>query len=114
MSDQYHIGAKYYDAFYASKSDLVDAAFYCELAANVDGPILEIGCGTGRLLLPIARQGTKITGVEYSDSMLDVLRSKLNCESSEIQNLVTLHQGDARSFVLAERFQLVTMPFRVM
>jgi SAM-dependent methyltransferase len=55
--DTYHIIAKYYDGAYAAKQDLVDLPFYLDLATQSRGPVLEIACGTGRVLLPIARKG---------------------------------------------------------
>ena len=60
MSDgveAYEIAAKYYDDAYTAKKDLVDLPFYLDLAKRIGGPILELACGTGRLLLPIAREG---------------------------------------------------------
>jgi 2-polyprenyl-3-methyl-5-hydroxy-6-metoxy-1,4-benzoquinol methylase len=57
----YSTSAKYYDGAYAVKADLVDLPFYVDLANKFGGPVLEIGCGTGRVLLPIARQGIEFT-----------------------------------------------------
>ena len=52
MSIPYGLSAKYYDDAYAVKPDLVDLPFYVDLAKQIGGPILEMGCGTGRVLLP--------------------------------------------------------------
>jgi SAM-dependent methyltransferase len=106
--------AKFYDAGYAAKKDLVDKAFYLELARGSAEPVLEIACGTGRILLDIAREGLDIHGVDVSADMLSVLREKLSCEPREIQDHVHLYQGDMRSFDLGLRFPLITMPFRPM
>ena len=65
-TESYRIAAKYYDGAYAAMKDLVDAPFYSELARQCGGPVLEIGCGTGRVLLPIAREGIEIHGVDNS------------------------------------------------
>ncbi len=54
----YSTSAKYYDDAYAKKTDLVDLPFYLALAKKSGGPVLEIGCGTGRVLLPIAKEST--------------------------------------------------------
>lgn len=62
--DTYHVIAKYYDGAYAAKQDLVDLPFYLELAEQSRGPVLEVACGTGRVLLPIARRGIEICGVD--------------------------------------------------
>jgi hypothetical protein len=70
LSRSYNTSAKYYDGAYAVKADLVDLPFYVDLATKFGGPVLEIGCGTGRVLLPIARQGIEIHGVDNSLPML--------------------------------------------
>jgi SAM-dependent methyltransferase len=94
--------------------DLVDAAFYLELAKEIGGPVLEIGCGTGRVLLPIAREGVDIHGVDNSGPMLEILRKNLAQESPDVHGRVTLHAGDMREFRLDRTFPLVTIPFRPM
>jgi len=48
------VSAKYYDEAYATKEDLEDLEFYVDLAKTSGGPVLELACGTGRILLPIA------------------------------------------------------------
>jgi len=75
--DPYAVLAKYYDGAYAAMTDLIDGPFYVDLAQRIGGPVLEIGCGTGRVLLPIARAGTTIHGVDSSLPMLGILREKI-------------------------------------
>jgi ubiquinone/menaquinone biosynthesis C-methylase UbiE len=77
MPDAYDVIAKHYDAAYAAKQDLVDLPFYLDLAAQSRGPVLEIACGTGRVTIPIARQGKEICGVDNSLPMLNVLNENL-------------------------------------
>ena len=89
-----------------------DVAFYTALATEHGGPVLELGCGTGRVLLPTARAGVEITGVDVSDRMLSVCRSKLAEEPPEVRGRVRLSHADMRSFDLGRRFGLVTIPFR--
>ena len=76
QSDIYSISATYHDEGYSIKENLVDLDFYVDLARKIGGPVLELACGTGRVLLPIARQGIAIHGLDSSPSMLDVLRKK--------------------------------------
>ena len=72
------VTARYYDAAYAALGTLgPDAAFYRGLAQEVGGPVLEIGCGTGRVLLEVAQTGRPCTGLDLSPSMLDVLKGRL-------------------------------------
>jgi SAM-dependent methyltransferase len=110
--DSYEILASHYDTGYCSKQDLVDVPFYVDLARKSGGPVLEIACGTGRVLLPIARQGIEIEGVDNSESMLRILRRNLAREPREVRERVTIHEGDMRDFRLEKKFQLVTIPFR--
>src|SRR4029077_510178 len=111
-ANSYDVIAKHYDAAYASKLDLVDLPFYLDLARRSRGPVLEIGCGTGRALLPIARHGVEIHGVDNSSAMLRILKSHLADEPHEVRKKVHLHWGDMRSFRLKKKFPLVILPFR--
>lgn len=103
--------AQLYDQFtpYRERPDL---DFYLQEAAASGGPVLEIGCGTGRVLLPTARAGITITGLDVSAFMLDVCRQSLHEEAADVQARVTLVERDMRDFSLGERFALVTSPFR--
>src|SRR5258708_31299477 len=112
--DSYAVSAKYYDDAYAVKPDLVDLPFYLDLAKQVGGPVLEIACGTGRVLLQTARAGVEIHGVDNSRPMLQVLSAHLEKEPAEIQDRVTISEGDMRTFRLGREFALVTIPFRPM
>jgi SAM-dependent methyltransferase len=110
--NSYSVSAKYYDAAYAAMGVADDASFYLELAKRCGGPVLEIGCGTGRVLLPIARSGIETDGVENSAPMLSILKEKLAREAPSVREKVTLHSGDMRDFRLDRKFRLVTIPFR--
>jgi SAM-dependent methyltransferase len=110
-ADNYEVLAKYYDGAYEAMK-LEDAPFYLELARKSGGPVLEIGCGTGRVLLPIARAGVEIEGLDASPAMLGVLRSKLAKEAADVRRRVKLHAGDVRKFRWKKKFRLVTIPFR--
>jgi len=54
-----------------------DIDFYLSLAKRAGGPILELACGSGRLLQPLAEMGVEVVGVDYSDAMLDRARARL-------------------------------------
>jgi len=112
--ESYKITSEHYDAAYAAKQDLVDLPFYVDLAKKSGGPVLEIACGTGRVLLPIARQGISITGVDNSLPMLRVLKAHVKNEQPEIQRKLTLYEGDMRNFRLRKKYPLVIIPFRPM
>ncbi len=89
-----------------------DVDFFVEEAIAAGGPVLEVGCGTGRILLPTARAGVSITGFDLSEHMLSVCRHRLAQEPPEIQDRVNLVQGDMRMFELGRWFSLITLPFR--
>jgi SAM-dependent methyltransferase len=115
MSHTYRqISARHYDAAYSGKEDLHDLPFYVELAGRSGGPVLELACGTGRILLPTARAGIEIDGVDLSAPMLDVLRQQLPSEPPEVRRRVRLFEGDMRTFRSDRRYALVTIPFRPM
>lgn len=106
------VSAKYYDEAYGSKEDLADRDFYVDLAKRSGGPVLELACGTGRILLPIAREGVAIHGVDLSPAMLDVLRANLRHEPKDVRELVSIFEGDLRSFRSNQNYPLVIIPFR--
>lgn len=89
-----------------------DVEFFIEAALDAGGPVLEVGCGTGRVLIPTARAGVNITGLDLSSYMLDVCRQSLASEPAEVRERVQLVEGDMRDFDLGRTFSLVTTPFR--
>ncbi len=89
-----------------------DVGFFVEVAKESGGPVLEVGCGTGRVLIPTARAGIEIVGLDLSRPMLDVCRERLSHEPREVQARVQLVEADMRDFELGQAFPLVTTPFR--
>ncbi len=109
--DEYGFVAEFYD-FTQPYQARPDIPFYIELAQESGGPVLEVGCGTGRVLLPIARAGVEIAGLDLSQGMLALCRQKLAQEPPDVQGRVALHYGDMRDFDLGRTFALATTPFR--
>jgi SAM-dependent methyltransferase len=97
----------------AGYAERPDVAFYVREAERSGGPVLELGCGTGRILIPMARAGCTVTGLDGSREMLARCEARLRDEPEEVRARVTLHHGDARDFDLGTRFALVTAPFRL-
>lgn len=62
--------AGFYD--WRMAGDVEDVPFYVELAKESGGPVLELGCGTGRVTLPIAESGTEVVGLDLSPDMLNI------------------------------------------
>lgn len=89
-----------------------DVSFFVKQAKASGGPVLEIGSGTGRVLIPTAQAGIKIVGLDRSLPMLEVCQKRLAEEPKRVQKRVQLVQGDMRQFELGQVFKLVTIPFR--
>jgi len=101
--------ARFYDAAYQDNPQTGrDAEFYRALAREGAGPVLELGCGTGRVLLRIAEDGFPCTGLDASRHMLDALRAK-----STFPNLRLVHAPMQRFDLGRDRFGLVYAAFRV-
>lgn len=111
MESTYAITARYYDRLYATKG-LDDLPFYLDLASQPGGPVLELGAGTGRITLPLARAGHEVTALDLNPCMLDLLGAKLAEEPAEVAQRVTLVEGDMAAFDLGRQFRLVLTPFR--
>ena len=109
--DEYTSIAELYD-YVVPYRERQDVAFFVEAARESGGPVLEVGCGTGRVLIPTARAGLEITGLDLSQHMLEVCRARLKTEPEEVRARVRLVEGDMRKFELSQTFQLVTLPFR--
>lgn len=101
--------ARLYD--YEAKEFTKDIPFYVEHARKYGGEVLELGCGTGRVLIPIAKEGIRITGLDASDKMLNIARKKVSTDES-IRNNVVLLKGDMRDFSIGNKFALIYIAFR--
>ena len=109
--DEYKSIAELYDHVVPYR-ERQDVGFFMEAARESGGPVLELGCGTGRVLIPTAREGIQITGLDLSPDMLKICRERLKQEAKAVRSRVHLVQGDMRSFELSRTFKLVTLPFR--
>ena len=89
-----------------------DIFFYRRLARASRGPVLELGAGTGRTLLPIARVGVRAVGLERDPRMLAALRARIAREPPHVRSCLEAVEGDMADFDLPERFRLVQIPFR--
>jgi SAM-dependent methyltransferase len=109
--DEYAFIADLYDYVgpYRARGDV---RFFVEAARAAGSPVLEVGCGTGRILIPTARAGVDIVGLDLSSQMLDVCRQRLRDEPEPVQSRAQLVQADMRDFDLGRTFTLATIPFR--
>ncbi len=99
--------AEFYDILH---SHLDDVEAYKKLVSRSGGDILELGSGTGRILIPLAREGNRVTGLEASEKMLKVCRKKMKDETDDTTGNIDLIQGDIREFDLDKGFDMILAP----
>jgi len=104
--------ADYYDSSPMVTGRTGDVAFYCSTARQYGDPVLELGCGTGRVTLAIAEAGFRVVGLDISERMLGRAIAKRAAIGREARERVHLVQGDMTGFDLGEKFPTVIIPFR--
>jgi len=104
--------ADYYDESPIVKGRMQDVIFYRDAARDFGDPILELGCGTGRITMALAAAGKRVTGLDISERMLERAAKKRLALYTEERERVHLVQGDMVKFDLGEKFRLILIPFR--
>jgi len=100
--------AALYDVIHQSKSDGKDVDFYVEEACKVDGKVLEVACGTGRIYLEMLEEGVDAYGIDISEAMLDILRDKAEDRGLDAK----VEEANMQDFDLDEKFSLIMIPYR--
>jgi len=109
VMDLYEKVSKYYDIWTDGFEEDID--FYKRLAERNGGPIMVGMCGTGRVLLPLAKEGYEIAGFDKSYAMLDQLTAKVDLLDEELQENIRLGHGDIRNVQCSKKYRLVIIPF---
>jgi len=106
--------APFYDWENARTVARRDVGFWQRLAAAQSGPVLELGCGTGRIALPVVRAGARIVGIDRSDEMLARARKRLR--RARLLGRAGLVRGDIRTLPFRSRpgFALVMAPYGIL
>ncbi len=106
--------ADFYDWENAQTLDRRDVKFWQGMARRANGPILELGCGTGRVTIPVARTGARIVGVDRSEEML--ARARRRVKRARIPGQLAFVRSDIRSlpFRQSTRFDLVMAPYGIL
>ena len=110
MNSNYKVGDLIYDAniYDGMNTHIDDLQFYKRwLPGNKAADILELCCGTGRLTIPIAKDGYNISGVDYTSSMLEQARLKASEAGLEIEFV----EADIRTLDLQKKYDLIFIPF---
>ena len=101
--------ARRYDEWSAQMTE--DVAFYVELAREVEGPLVELAIGNGRVAIPVAlATGKPVIGIDSSPAMLKQARER----AAEAGVALDLYEGDMREFTLEEQAALIYCPFRAL
>lgn len=126
--EAHHVSVHYYDADYPSldlsaypenidctvshQGIADDVSRYLEIAAKLQSPILELCCGTGRIAIPLARGGHRVTGVDISRGMLDQFAANLGRQPSDVAERIQLVEQNVIELDLPVRdFQLAIIAF---
>jgi SAM-dependent methyltransferase len=104
--------ADYYDESPIVRQRTQDVAFYRDAVREFGDPVLELGCGTGRITMALAQMGKRVTGLDLSERMLGRAAKKRAALYKEERERVHLVQADMKQFDLGEKFQLIIIPFR--
>ena len=105
--------APFYDWENARTLGRRDVPFWRTLALQSDGPVLELGCGTGRISIPLARAGVSVVGIDRSDAML--ARARQRIRRGRLRSYARLIRGDIRALPFAaSTFPLVMAPYGVL
>jgi SAM-dependent methyltransferase len=99
---EFDVFARYYDLDFENENDDID--FFRSFAQRSGSPVLEIGVGTGRVAIPLAKDGLKVTGLDISPAMLQTAHTKAS--EAKITRNLKLVEADARDFKLEQRFAM--------
>lgn len=107
MSEYKGFFAEFYDILHEGQNEYIA---YTKLAEKYGKRILELGSGTGRITIPLAKEGIQVTGLEYNEDMLFMCKEKLEKEENSVKEKVKLIQGDAKKFKIDDKFNIIIAP----
>lgn len=103
--------AEFYDVLHKNAHD---AQQYIKIWQEKKGEILELGSGTGRITIPLAKAGANIWGIELGQEMIDICRNKVQKEDEETLDRMHIIKGDMTNFKLDKKFDMIIAPCNVM
>ena len=111
MSAFYTSVARFYDAEIGDKTD--DLLLYQRLSDQYPGEILDVGCGTGRVLIHLAQAGCRTHGIDSDAAMLDRLARKLR-SMPHLQDHISYAHADARRYDCEREFALILLSYNAL
>ncbi len=99
-----YLDGRHYDLAYSDYTEDID--FWVEQAKRYGGPVLEIACGTGRITMPLAKEGFDVTGIDLAESMLE--QAERNSQEQDLD--IEWVKADMRDFSLGKSFPLIICP----
>ena len=99
-----YLDGRHYDLAYSDYTEDID--FWVEQAKRYGGPVLEVACGTGRITMPLAKEGYEVTGIDLAESMLEQAERNSQEQGLDIEWV----KADMRDFRLGKRFPLIICP----
>lgn len=109
LNEAFDAWASYYDLVHPGLPG--EDVFYAGNALRRGGRVLELGCGTGRIAIPMAMSGLHVTGLDSSAAMLRVCREKMNAVAP-LAGTLELVQGDMRVFAFDDTFDTIILAYR--
>jgi ubiquinone/menaquinone biosynthesis C-methylase UbiE len=104
--EYYGMMAEFWDLFRGDTSTWDDRFFFLEVVKKYGQPVLDVGCGTGRILLDFMQQGFDIDGVDNSPDMLALLKQK----AEKLDLIPTVYQQEMHNLSLPRRYQTILVP----
>ena len=105
MPDPYATDSRFYDAIHGDQRD--DVGLWLSYAGRTDRPVLDVGCGTGRIALELSRAGHQVVGIDPSPSMLEIARQRADDDALEVEFI----EGRVIDLALEEgRYGLALLP----
>ena len=104
--EYYGMLAEFWDLFRGDTSTWEDRIFYLEIVKKYGQPVLDVGCGTGRILLDFIQQGIDIDGVDNSPDMLALLKQK----AEKLNLSPTVYQQEMVELSLPRKYQTILVP----
>lgn len=106
----YYIDGQHYDNMIKSRNAYGSVPFYVKQAKDYGGTVLELACGTGRIAIPIAKEGISVVGLDFSAKMLE--QAKRNSKEHNLK--IEWIEADMTNFSLNKKFSLIIIPAAAM